>query len=212
MKREKTFKFGDSRVFGSLGAIVIPLCVHVLDEKNQPRITRCDTIADIIDSRIPMLVSRSALKKMNGVLGFESSQLMINRRYRAQLHVLPNGHMGLPLADRSDKPSGNPDVAMWVDERAKGKVRIYTLDREAEKTGESVSEITLKKMHLHMAHSSVGNMRRILKASGRPFLESDLLKVVQECACVRQDSTVQRPLISRYAPDHCGHTVCSDVF
>ena len=203
-RSDGTFKFGDSRAFSSIGAITTPHCFHAIDGKNYPRIIRCNIHADIVDSRIPLLASRNALKKMSGVLDFESSQLMINRRYRAQPQVLSNGHLGLPLADSSGETGENPDVAMCVDETSKQKSRIYTIGRETERGGESVSGITMGKMHLHMAHLSLGDMRKILKAPGRPFLESDLANVVQNCDCVRQDTSVQRPLISRYVPEYCG--------
>ena len=157
-KRENIQVWGFTGVPQSWGYCHSTVCVHVRGEKNHPCIIRCDTLADIIDSRIPMLVSRNALGEMNGVMDLESSQLMINRRYRAQLQVLPNGHLGLPLADRSDESSEKPDVAMWVDDRAKGKVTIYTL--EEEKAGESATEIAIKKMHLHMAHLSLSTMRK----------------------------------------------------
>ena len=99
-----SFRFGGSRTFCSLGRIVIQLGIPCdsLDDQS-PAVIQCAVAADIVDSNIPRLVSRHALRLMRCSLDLARNSLSFEG-YKIQLTLAENGHLLIPyqIPEQSD--------------------------------------------------------------------------------------------------------------
>ena len=77
---KKTFKFGDSRSFASIGVIFVSSTLMMVGHHSFPA-KQCVTLKfDVVSARIPCLLSRSALVKLNDTINFNTHRLDILMR------------------------------------------------------------------------------------------------------------------------------------
>ena len=126
----KSFKFGDSRSFDSLGVILMPVNLSGFDALGKkPCKMRCDLRADIVAANIPLLVSRQSLKFMHSTINFTSDELIIDCKMIVPLKLAPNGHLVLPL-DRATPEINANDCPIFCASGNSGDASVSGIDKE----------------------------------------------------------------------------------
>ena len=147
----KSFKFGDSRSFDSLGVILMPVNLSGFDALGKkPCKMRCDLRADIVAANIPLLVSRQSLKFMHSTINFTSDELIIDCKMIVPLKLAPNGHLVLPLDRATPEINANDCPILAQTETA---VTPASLE-------------LIKKLHYQLAHLNVDGLIRIFDTAG----------------------------------------------
>ena len=97
-KSSRSFTFGDSRRFNSLGIVDVRVLLQVSTEGETNSVVHGVITADVVHSNVPMLLSRVALEKMAAQLNFDTNELTIQNKYRIRLKEMENGHLTLPYS------------------------------------------------------------------------------------------------------------------
>ena len=201
---KKRFKFGDSRVFESLGVTRIHIIVEVIDA-NKKKIDRHFTIlCDVVPCAVPLLLSRVAMKNMRCSLDFEQNCLRFSDNSMIQLELAHNGHLILPMRRDNLSSSHHLNVVLASEE--------IKIDAPEGTSSTRVTKDDIRKLHLHLAHGSMPTLLRILQLSKRQFEKSDLETVLRECPCRESFHKLQSPIVSCYVPPYPAHTICLDIF
>ena len=171
-KSSLSFKFGDSRIFGSFGGIGIPLGIPCESLAGQSSTSiQCIVTSDIIDSDIPLLVSRHALRLMRRSLDFAQNSLSFEG-YKIQLSLAENGHLLIPyqVADQLDVV--DPQCAF-----------------AGETLGSRVASPELiRKIHLHLPHTSKAGIIGALSQSGYEVNPEEIERMLRQCPCLSRNT------------------------
>ena len=101
----KSFRFGDSSKFGSLGRIFVKNKISIQETstmhngmgKTTEILISLTFIAEVVGAHIPFLLSREALARMNGQLSFATTTLTIKDVGTLQLTGNVDGRLILPF-------------------------------------------------------------------------------------------------------------------
>ena len=118
---------------------------------------------DVVEARIPCLLSRFSLVKMNATLQFGSRELWIRNKFRIALVESSSGRFFFPF----DLPS----AAICVEESVRKTVYPLTAPLESP----ALSEAQLMKIHIHLGHAPLARLVDILRKAARK-LDKALLK------------------------------------
>ena len=86
-KSDSTFTFGDGVTLKSLKRVTIPGCVGGLT---------FDIVTDVVNCRIPLLLSKRAMKRGEMVIDFKNDVVFV-RGVRIELISTSSGHYALPI-------------------------------------------------------------------------------------------------------------------
>ena len=142
-KSNRVFRFGDGKLVTSRGSLRIPV---YLGEWTTIK-------ADVIDSDLPLLLSRKWMESVDTSINFKEKKVMMNGM-RQRVETTCNGHLGIPLT--KDYISR--------DENVKTENVLFT-DRIENKTPEEILRIA-KKLHVQFAHPRSERLIRLLKDGG----------------------------------------------
>ena len=216
--RKKTFKFGDSRLFRSAGSILIPVTVPCITDKPGGESIVLRVRSDIVDTPIPLLLSRQTLKLLKGRMDFEKNLLQVNNTTSIQLVLAENGHLMLPSEPLTEEKLKNPIEIICVQEETErgpaGEVSSDSLTKGSESSAVELKKINsdaILKLHRHLAHLSAPGILRILTKAGKEITIGEIRSVLERCICVDQSRAVQRPVVKEYIPPYCGHTLFADI-
>ena len=104
-KSSRTFKFGSGKVLPSLMKVSLPCKISGI---------RVDIVTDVVNSDIPLLLIKAAMKRAKTHLDFENDTFVMFGR-KQKLNCTPTGHYYIPLA----KPlpsSGNSSEVLFIKE------------------------------------------------------------------------------------------------
>ena len=199
-KTQKSLRFGDSRIPESTESVEVCLTTPVQLRGNM-RVRRFWLKADIIPTlKIPLLISRPALRRMGGSIDFTSNVLSM---HDGDIRLLPskNGHMRWHCAD-------------FIPPMMKGGLeKAYLMENSILAVAQQpISSDALRRLHLHLRHGSIACMTRLLDASKCAYDNKELEQVVSRCTCVDSNRKIRKPLVTSYFPPHVGRTISMDVF
>ena len=166
---ERLFRFGDGVVIKSLGTIRIP--VSLKSERGQIWIN-----TDIIDKDLPLLMSRSSMKKANTVISFNSGGKEVVTMFGSQqdLYISKSGHICIPLSslhvDFDRVMAGNHAAQVLFT----GNISSMS-SKEKERAAE--------KLHRQFAHPASRKLIKLLKDGGvnEPEFHDLIEKVTDRC-------------------------------
>ena len=182
----RVFKFGGGTQLKSEGEYVIPAVMAGTE-------TRIKT--DVVDSDIPLLLSRTAMKKAQVKLDLENDSAEVLGKTVA-LDISASGHYCLPI-DRSQELPVEEVFAVKLDELN---------DQELHKS--------LLKLHKQFAHPSSEKLRSLLKNADvwDSKYESILQDIRDKCEiCKRYSVTPPRPVVSMPMASEFNERVCIDL-
>ena len=84
-KSSKSFRFGDSSRHGSMGVVRLEFEIDALSACKKPTGLLCCVEADIVNYNVPLLISRTALTRVSGILNFSDNSLLAKGKYLIRL-------------------------------------------------------------------------------------------------------------------------------
>ena len=179
------FKFSDSSIFRSSWASDIWLGApgENKPDKGPTRTLRIQSY--IIESDIPMRVSRLDLTTWVRCLCFRSNRIPLPNGQSISLHIATYGYMILPAGNLRFKGSSRAD---WILVSNQGSSN----DSHASGVNMDTSG-SIRKMHLHLSHANGYTLRRILRMAARRYNDSDNDLVLSRCRCVKKYHNMQSP-------------------
>lgn len=182
---EKIFKFGGGETLPSIGAYNIPVYVDG---------GRLLVHTDVVQSDIPLLLSKTTMKKLGVVMDLENDCASILGK-DISLDISSSGHYCIPIR----KPKSVEDVFAV---RA-----LDTMDNENKVRA-------IWKLHRQFAHPSFDRFKNLLKDAGAYCHEYDpiLRKIHLECdVCKMFSKTPPRPAVCMPLANHFNQKVAMDL-
>ncbi|CAG2239162.1 unnamed protein product [Mytilus edulis] len=167
----KVFKFGGGTRLKSVGEYDLPICMVGEQVKLK---------TDVVDSDIPLLLSRSAMKKAGVKMDLENDTAIIMGK-EVSLNLTSSGHYCIPI-DKTE--------TLKVEEV--NAVRLDELNVEKRKTA-------LLKLHRQFAHPPKKRLVALLKDAGtwKEEYDEDLSEIQSKCdLCKMYAVTPPRPVVS----------------
>ena len=198
------YRFGDGKKVPSLGHVNLPA---VLGEREVSIGT------DIVKENIPLLFSRSSMKKASMLLNFRDSTIEVFDKC-VPMNITQTGHCTIPISPATQ-------LLQRVDEEG---VKV-TLHVKSDSPSRSSKQRALKfhpsstfpvmlsvktptdkkaiavKLHVSFAHATVSQLLRFLKSCGKPWCSDTELhkwieQVVSECqTCLTYKRAPPRPVV-----------------
>ena len=152
---ETVFKFGDGRKVNSKESVIFP--VVIADKK-------CKIKAEIVKENIPLLLSKSSLKKVRTVIDLNNDKATILGK-EINLHQSTSGHYCIDIY-----PSSN---CSNIEE-------ILSIEKDLSKE-QYKAQIT--KTHKQFGHASTKKMNKLIKNAGLFHTQIDkiIIAVVSQC-------------------------------
>ena len=188
-----SFRFGDGKRITSQKSVTLPASIGSMEVTIK---------ADVVDSDIPLLLSRDSMKKANMNLDFESDTITIFGE-KIPLITTASGHYAIPIT----RP------IHLVNELDTGKRSNITLAVSEEKSSHDVA----LKLHRQFAHASEQKLLGLINNAGHPWsnneeLKSEIKKVCDECkTCKVYRRPPPRPVVSLPTATRFKETVALDL-
>ena len=172
-RSNKSFRFGDGKVVHSFSCATLPAKIGN---------TYCNIDTEIVEADIPLLLSKSSLKKAGTVLDLKNDRAtMFNQP--VDLEFTSSGHYCVNIL--------RPDQAVNVGDEVLQVIDITHMS-EDEKLK------ILVKLHKQFGHASYERLAKLLKSTGRIDSETlkTLQKVCEDCKiCLVNKKPAPRPVV-----------------
>ena len=177
LKSSKSFRFDDSSRHCSMGSVKLEFEVDSMSgDKGNVRLI-CMVEADIVNCDVPLLISRTALTRVAGILNFGDNSLLVNGKYRIGLKQYGDGHLGFQVAthERTEQQK-RETLAMYSAEEMSPVVS------EEEGAEECVASEQIRKRYV-LAHLDLINVMKMLRMAKEMF-EGEMVRAeVGKCLC-----------------------------
>ena len=188
-KSNNVFKFGDGGRVLSLNKVKLPVVIG----------KTCASIeTDIVDSDIPMLISKDSLIKAEAQLNFQNDTCVILGQ-NINLKVAKSGHYLLPLNEKKQ---------LMIDSERKKKVSVTLFTRDL-----NPSQIAVK-LHSQFAHPPAEKLIRLVKTqpgNNQEVIE-EIRKVSSNCTvCQEYKKPPLRPVVSLPMATRFNEAVAMDL-
>ena len=173
-KSNNAFKFGDGKRIQSTKRVSIPAVIGSSEVMIE---------TDVVDSDIPLLLSKRAMKNAGFELNFKDDTAMILGE-KINLRVTESGHYALPLCKRQyflDDIEHNPAVRVTLSCSKAMSAKQQAI-----------------KLHRQFAHPQKEKLLKLLKLAGKddPELSSEIEKVSVSCkVCQEYGRPPPRPIV-----------------
>lgn len=187
----RAFKFGDGKVVHSFKRATIPAVIGN---------THCKIDTEIVKADIPLLLSKSSLKKAETILDIKHDKAhMFNQP--VDLDFTSSGHYCVNILDKKTLTEST-----------------YEDQEEVLQITENMSpdqkRKTLRKLHKQFGHANYNRLSQLLKSAGTTDIETlNLLDlVIQNCEiCVTNKKAVPRPVVGLPLATDFNETVAVDL-
>lgn len=182
----KTFKFGGGTKLKSLGEYIIP--AHLAGKD-------VDIKTDVVDSDIPLLMSRTAMKKAGMKLDLTTDRAEIFGE-PIDLNVTSSGHYCVPIDKVVDTPVSSICVVNLSEAPAEEKRKV------------------ILKLHRQFAHPSSKKLTALMKDAGIWAAEyQSIVDDIYSCCdlCKRYAMTPARPVVSLPLANNFNDKVAMDL-
>ena len=175
---DRKFKFGDNTVFTSLYKVLIPA---VICSK------RVMIGTDVIQTDIPLLLSKEAMRKANTVIHFQKDCVrMFGKPVRLLYTTI--GHYCIAL---------NKNVKLAYEENTTTKVYFVNIEKIDTCSYDEKTRFAVK-IHKQFGHATGLRLKKLLKDAG--VSDKELLKIVEEVCnhcqlCLRYRKSSPKPIV-----------------
>ena len=145
-----------------------------------------------------------------GAVDFGVNILKIDDKYVVKLGTTKSGHLTMSFRPGVLEP-GPSQVIMLTNSEEQSLQQDDTIMAADALQEKLADKVLIRKMHLRLAHLNRGGLMRLLSAAGYHFEPEDVSDVIGKCSLLSQNTRVQKPILTHYFPQFCGHTVCSDI-
>ena len=186
------FRFGDGKEIASLLEVVFPVVIGV---------KRTMIRANIVDSEIPLLLSKASMKKAKLILNFNDDSAQILGQ-RVKLHCTSSGHYCIPLSNTL--LYDGCDMSSFI-LHAEGLASL-TDDEKFRKA---------MKLHRQFAHASKERLCKFVNESPS-FNDAVFLKMIKKCCdsckfCLKRKPPPLRPVVGLPLANVFNDVVCMDL-
>ena len=180
----KLFRFGGGTVLGSKGSFKIPVYVAGMN---------LYIVTDVVESDIPLLLSKSAMKKAKMVLDLEHDMVTILGR-KVALNETSSGHYCVPIT----RDMLEQDVFV--------SIGLESMNSDDLKKA-------LKKLHRQFGHPEMIRLIKLLKGANvwKEEFQEVLTKIHKHCWCKEYSRSPSRPVVSLPKADKFNDLVCMDL-
>ena len=188
-KSSSIFRFGDGVENVSLKVVTIPIYIGKL---------RILLDVEIVDKKIPLLLSRSAMKKLGMIVDFRQDVLIFNNT-KLKLNCTSTGHYVVPVTvTQADSNEVNFVFNLEC---------LSKLSRR-EKMGKAM------KIHRQFSHASKEKLTKLLKNGGCE--DAEFLECLSECCdkcstCQQFKKPPLRPIVGFPVTSKFNEMVCMDL-
>ena len=163
-----TFKFGAGNKIQSEEGMEIPCVIGGLETTVR---------TDVVDSDIPLLLSKADMKRMGFKLNMENDTLEVNGR-SIELESTSSGHYYIPLKEC--------------------EVKIEKVHMVIEQKTKKEKEVMIRKLHRQFAHPSAKSLKAIM--SNADALDDECARLIEDISkkcevCMRFKKTPARPAV-----------------
>ena len=188
-KSNNVFKFGDGGRVESLNKVKLPAIIG--------KIQVCIE-TDVVNSDIPMLISKQSLIKAQAQLNFQNDSCIILNQH-VNLKVAKSGHYLLPLNEKKQ---------IIIDSERKKKINVTLFTRDLNPTQ------VAQKLHSQFAHPPAEKLIRLVKTQpgNNKEVVEEIRKVSNSCTvCQEYKKPPPRPIVSLPMATRFGETVAMDL-
>ena len=162
---------------------------------------------DLVDAKIPLLLSRLSLKKMGTSLNFEKNIMEMAGGKSVKLNDLQSGHVSFEFNPNVGKDHVEPGGTMGTFHTEKPEI-----DLTQDSSTKEVTEAMFWKIHRHLSHCSAQTVKRLCQTAGYRFNVEKGKEWLEQCSCQRDDQIPQTPVVSRHIEEVPGNTLFMDLF
>nr|XP_039264060.1 uncharacterized protein LOC120339893 [Styela clava] len=186
------FKFGDGREVISTKSVMLPAIISG---------ALCYIKADVVKDKLPLLLSKSTLKKAGTTINLENDEaIMLGKP--VELQFTTNGHYCIDI---------HPCQASKIQQRDRKDVFTSSIYTKSDK--EMRKEIL--KLHKQFGHASEDNLIRLIK-TGNKSLSSDITSIIREVTneceiCLLHKRAPPRPVVGLPRSNEVNETVALDL-
>ena len=191
------FKFGDGRTVFSNGKAIIPANVAGKE---------CTIEAEVVSENIPLLLSKSSLKRAGTVIDLQSdSAKMFGNEVKLHqstaghycVHIFPDDELNYDAHPENDSTEQN---VLYNEQNICEDItpeEVHALESSLPKDVK-VKQIT--KLHKQFAHCSAANLKKLIKTANDSLLDSDLRTIIDDVIdrceiCSRYKKPAPRPIV-----------------
>ena len=191
----RPFKFGDGKVVYSVKKVKIPAKIGN---------TKCNIETEVVPVNIPLLLSKTSLKRAGTVLDMENdSAVMFNQPVK--LDFTSSGHYCVSIVDREDTITNTDQILAATEEE------VLTITDQMS-TSEKIK--VLEKLHKQFGHASAEKLQRLLTNSGNKDTECIKLlqKIIKQCeVCQKYCRSKPKPAVGLPLASTYNETVAVDL-
>ena len=188
---KRPFKFGDGKVVYSIKLATIP--AHIADRK-------CNIETEVVSSDIPLLLSKSSLKKAGAVLDLKNDQAELFNK-KVKLELTSSGHYCIDIVSPRKLQSKTSD--------REEEVLVITSDMSPNERKK-----ILLKLHQQFGHASVDRLVKLIQSAGYKSVDvtTTLEDIVENCEiCKTHKKTPPKPAVSLPLARDFNDTVAVDL-
>ena len=197
-KGTRMFRFGDGKACPSLGTIIIHVVIPAKYTRSLKPV-ELNIQADVVDSRVPLLISKRSLVRLKASIEFPTNTLSIPNASVITLITAGSGHLQLPAGRISILQKG-PQSSLCP---------IYPVNTNPGNDVMSFGE--LRKIHLRLGRCSEFTLRNMLQAAKVVVPDELITRVPTRCTCAGKVNRVTPPEISPWVAKFNGEIVGLDV-
>lgn len=185
-------------------------------------LTKCRVETEVVPANIPLLLSKTSLKRAGTVLDMEHDRAMMFNQ-PVELEFSSSGHYCVNIMDKKAKlkhsqcreqvltTAENDDLKERDNENSHYEDEILTISDEM---NSAEKHKILLKLHKQFGHASADRIQRLLNSAGNKDTECStiLLRIVNECdICQRHGKTKPKPAVGLPLASQYNETVAVDL-
>ena len=196
-KGTRTFRFGSGKRLPSLKRVILPCVIGGV---------RVDISTDIVDADIPMLLSKSAMKKAKTIMDFKNDTICLLGK-KMKLNTTTSGHYYVSIT--KPLPSDKKECQVLFAQ----ELGVFFI-KEIGKLSCNEKIKIAKKLHYQFSHCSGRKMSVLAKDSG--ITDREFLKICEEFPsncdiCLKLKRAEPRPVVGFSLATTFNETVALDL-
>lgn len=196
-KSARPFRFGDGKLVQSTRKVTIPATIGK---------TKCNIETEVVPADIPMLLSKTSLKRASAVLDIAQDKAMMFDQ-PVKLELTSSGHYCVNL--RKERINNESQFKQSETPNDEDEILIVT-----ENMATKEKKTVLLKLHKQFGHASVDRLQKLLSCSGNTDDESItiLKEIVKNCEiCIRYSRAKPKPAVGLPMASTYNETVAMDL-
>lgn len=185
----RTYKFGDGNKLKSIYTVTLPCVIANVE---------VSIVTDVVDSDIPLLLSKNSMKRARTCLNFENDTVTMLGR-KVPMQCTSSGHYHIPIS----RP---------LPDRGKFKQILFIKEIASKNRLEKIKIAT--KLHRQFSHPSSKKLCDLVRNSG--MRDSEFIKILQELPnsceiCMRYKRAKPRPIVGFSLGTYFNESIAMDI-